>query len=189
MLTIAERRVGGRARLVHADLTRPLPFEDASFDLVLASLVMHYMADWGPTLTRISPPFWRRGDQLVLSTHHPFMDHTQTGHDDYFATYDFSETWTRGGRQITMRFWHRPLHAMIEAIQAAGFRIDVVSEPQPEAKAKMLFPTDFKTLSTKPRFIFFAATKGHVSPCLVSFLRGSVGYIRTGLLRVTTATT
>lgn len=30
------------------DLRDPLPFDDGAFDDVVASLVLHYLEDWGP---------------------------------------------------------------------------------------------------------------------------------------------
>lgn len=50
MVRLATERLGHRARILNADLAEPLGFApDASADLVVASLVMHYLADWtGP---------------------------------------------------------------------------------------------------------------------------------------------
>ncbi|WP_113408155.1 class I SAM-dependent methyltransferase [Hyphomicrobiales bacterium] len=159
LLEIARRRLEGRARLLLADLNERLPFEDGTFDLVMASLVMHYLHDWSQPLSE-----FRRvlsdGGRLIFSTHHPFMDHDPASGESYFETYNFSETWHRGSKDITMRFWHRPLHAMFDALRSAGFRIDVVSEPQPDPKVSSLFPEAYKSLTTKPRFLFFSAVKG-----------------------------
>ncbi|SCB27575.1 class I SAM-dependent methyltransferase [Rhizobium multihospitium] len=158
LLEIARRRLEGRARLLLADLNERLPFEDGAFDLIVASLVMHYLRDWSRPLSE-----FRRvlsdGGRLIFSTHHPFMDHDPASGESYFGTYNFSETWHRGGKDITMRFWHRPLHAMFDALRSAGFRIDVVSEPQPDPKVSTLFPEAYKSLTTKPRFLFFSAVK------------------------------
>lgn len=158
LLEIAERRLEGRARLLLADLNEPLPFDDGVFDLVMASLVMHYLHDWSLPLSQFNRVL-SEGGRLVFSTHHPFMDHDLAGHDNYFETYSFSETWQRGGKNIAMRFWHRPLHAMFDALKSAGFHIDVVSEPQPDPQARTLFPTAHLSLTTKPRFLFFSAIK------------------------------
>jgi hypothetical protein len=38
---------------------------------------------------------------------------------------------------------------------AAGFRLEVISEPQPDPAARALFPADFAIFSTQPRFLFF----------------------------------
>ncbi|MBX5156973.1 MULTISPECIES: class I SAM-dependent methyltransferase [unclassified Rhizobium] len=158
MLQIAQRRLDGRARLLQADLGDALPFEDHAFGLILASLVLHYLPDWsGPLMefNRLLP----QGGRLVFSTHHPFMDHPSSGRDNYLETYSFDETWQRGEKQIAMRFWHRPLHAMFDALKSAGFQIDIVSEPQPDPGARTLFPEAYRSLTMTPRFLFFSVVK------------------------------
>lgn len=57
-----------------------------------------------------------------------------------------------GGQTALMSFWHRPLHAMIAAFTAAGFRITVISEPEPDPAACELFP---EAIAAKPRFLCF----------------------------------
>lgn len=47
MVELARRRLGADAALHVADLGNPLPFADGAFDDVLASLVLHYLKDWG----------------------------------------------------------------------------------------------------------------------------------------------
>jgi len=156
MLAIASQRLGTRARLHRADLREPLPLEDRCFDAVLASLVMHYLPQWGPTLRefrRVLVP----GGRLVLSTHHPFMDHKLSGEERYFATYEFSEEWRKGEEVARMRFWHRPLSAMVRDLRDAGFTIDAIDEPQPDPAVRELDPAAWHSLTTEPRFIFFAA--------------------------------
>jgi len=157
LLAIAADRLQDVAAFRHADLREPLPFDAGSFDLVLASLVMHYMPDWGPTLRefrRVLAP----GGRFVMSTHHPFMDHQLGGGKDYFATYDFTEDWRRGDHVVRMRFWHRPLGAMTRALTEAGFTLDALEEPQPDPSVRRLDPEAWLSLTTEPRFVFFAAT-------------------------------
>jgi SAM-dependent methyltransferase len=154
LLDIARARLGPDVQLQQADLVQRLPFADASFDAVLASLVMHYLPDWQLTLAEFRRVL-RPSGRLVISTHHPFMDHCINEGENYFTTYDFSEVWTRGGESVTMRFWHRPLHAMTDAFTQAGFRLQLLSEPQPEPTAAELFPEAFDNLSRNPRFLFF----------------------------------
>jgi ubiquinone/menaquinone biosynthesis C-methylase UbiE len=156
LLAEARKVLGQDADLHVADLAEPLPLPDNTFDAVLGSLVMHYIEDWVPTLRefhRVLVP----GGRFVMSTHHPAMDHAMSGRDNYFETYEWSEVWQRGGRDVTMRFWHRPLHAMTDALTAGGFQLDVLSEPQPVPAARDLFPGDWVTLTTEPRFLFLAA--------------------------------
>jgi SAM-dependent methyltransferase len=65
MVDLARQRLGGDADLHVADLRAPLPFADAEFDDVVASLVLHYLEDWaGPLaeLRRVLKP----GGRLIL---------------------------------------------------------------------------------------------------------------------------
>nr|WP_116248546.1 class I SAM-dependent methyltransferase [Nocardiopsis sp. FIRDI 009] len=158
MLEVARRRLGEEADLRVADLRAPLPFPDDAFDDVIASLVLHYLEDWAPTLSEFRRVL-ATGGRLIVSVDHPFAIHTMQRtagqKTDYFATYNWTEEWTMGGRAVTMSFWNRPLHAMTSAFAAAGFRISAISEPQPDPAARELFPDEFRALSTSPSFLFF----------------------------------
>jgi SAM-dependent methyltransferase len=158
LLRLAADRLTDRARFELGDLRDVLPFADGAFDVVVASLVMHYLQDWEPTLRefrRVLIP----GGRLVISTHHPFMDHAFSGETDYFATYDFSEEWQRGDRAVQMRFWHRPLRAMFSSLESAGFQLESLDEPGPEEIVRELDPEAWTSLTTEPRFIFFSSTR------------------------------
>jgi SAM-dependent methyltransferase len=155
MLELARRRLGEGADLQVADLGRPLPFPDGTFDDVIASLVLHYLEDWTAPLAelrRVLTP----GGRLIVAVDHPFaitLMHREAGRKaDYFATSNWTAEWTMGGHTAQMSFWHRPLHAMTDAFTAAGFRIAVISEPPPAPAAYELFPDD---LAAKPRFLCF----------------------------------
>jgi SAM-dependent methyltransferase len=155
MLELARRRLGADADLQVADLGSPLPFPDGAFDDVIASLVLHYLEDWTAPLAelrRVLTP----GGRLIVSVDHPFainLMHREAGRKtDYFATCNWTEEWTFGGQSAPMSFWNRPLHAMTDAFTAAGFRIAVISEPEPVPAASELFPDE---IATKPRFLCF----------------------------------
>jgi SAM-dependent methyltransferase len=83
----------------------------------VASLVMHYLRDWVPTLRELRRVL-RPEAVFVLSTHQPAMDAELAGSGDYFATELLRDRWTVGGREYEVRFWHRPLSAMFRAIGA-----------------------------------------------------------------------
>lgn len=53
MLALARRRLGDDLALHVVDLSDRLPFDDGAFDDVVASLVLHYLEDWGPTLAEL----------------------------------------------------------------------------------------------------------------------------------------
>ncbi len=163
MLELARRRLGDGADLRVAALGSPLPFPDGAFDDVIASLVLHYLEDWGPALAelrRVLTP----GGRLIVAVDHPFAIqaiHVLAGRrTSYFATYSWTEEWTMGGQTALMSFWHRPLHAMTDAFTAAGFLISVISEPQPVPEARELDPDGFRMLSTNPSFLFFVLHAG-----------------------------
>jgi len=159
LIRIARERLGPDVALHVGDLSNPLPFGNGAFDLVLSSLVMHYIADWGPTLRefhRVLGP----GGRLVFSTHHPFMDLRVSGSDDYLGTYQYTDAWERAGRTMTMRFWHRPLRAMLAAVRGAGFRVDEITEPDPAPELAAADPVTFAHLSRRAQFLFFSLTRG-----------------------------
>ncbi|MFD5061890.1 class I SAM-dependent methyltransferase [Streptomyces sp. NPDC058394] len=155
MLALARRRLGDDVALHVVDLSDRLPFDDGEFDDVVASLVLHYLEDWGPTLAELRRVL-RPGGRLIASVDHPFVAYTiQDPRPDYFATTSYTFDWTFNGQSVPMKFWRRPLHAMTDAFTTAGFRLAVISEPQPDPAARELFPDDLHDLSTKTTFLFF----------------------------------
>ncbi|MEV6655099.1 class I SAM-dependent methyltransferase [Streptomyces sp. NPDC051219] len=155
MLALARQRLGDDVALHVADLRDRLPFDDGAFDDVVASLVLHYLEDWGPTLAELRRVL-RPGGRLIASVDHPFVAYTiQDPRPDYSATTSYGFDWTFNGQSAPMKFWRRPLHAMTDAFTAAGFRLTTISEPQPDPAARELFPDDFHALSTKTCFLFF----------------------------------
>ena len=164
MVELARRRLGDDADLQVADLGSPLPFPDGMFDDVTASLVLHYLEDWGPALDELRRVL-KPGGRLIMSVDHPLVTYLadrEAGHEpDYFATYNWTEEWAMGEQTALMSFWHRPLHAMIDAFTAAGFRITTISEPAiaPDTPRDLL-PDKF---ADKRRFLCFLFFVLHAS--------------------------
>ncbi len=154
MVDLARSRVGDRADLFVADLAAPMRFAaDGSFDLIVASLVLHYVEDWVPVLRefrRLLAP----GGAVVFSTHHPTADAKAFSPDDYFASKLVSERWDYGSG-IDVRFWRRPLSAMTRAIVEAGFVISNLVEPEPTPELQQLDPELDHRFRTQPQFLFF----------------------------------
>ena len=78
MLALARRRLGDDVALHVVDLRDRLPFADGAFDDVVASLVLHYLEDWGPTLAELRRVL-RPGGRLIASVDHPFVAYTIPG--------------------------------------------------------------------------------------------------------------
>ncbi|HEU5158656.1 MAG TPA: class I SAM-dependent methyltransferase [Streptosporangiaceae bacterium] len=166
MLKLARRRLGDDADLRVADLSSPLPFPDGTFDDAIASLVLHYLEDWGPALTELRRVL-KPGGRLIVSVDHPFaftLMLREAGREaDYFATTNFIAEWTAGGQTAVLSFWHRPLHAMTDAFTAAGFRITTISEPAPAPDTPSeLIPDDNPTM--RRGFLCFLFFVLHAGP-------------------------
>jgi len=164
MVELARRRLGDDADLLVAELGSPLPFPDDMFDDVTASLVLHYLEDWGPALAELRRVL-KPGGRLIVSVDHPFAEnlwHRETGLEpDYFATYNYVVEWTVDGQTALLSFWTRPLHAMTGAFTAAGFRISAISEPAvaPDTPRELL-PDD---IADRRRFLCFLFFVLHAS--------------------------
>jgi SAM-dependent methyltransferase len=130
MVDLARQRLGADADLHVADLSAPLPFADAGFDDVVASLVLHYLEDWTVPLSELRRVL-KPGGRLMVSVNHPCAYAIVYPEADYFAVTTYSEDYTFDGQVTWLTFWHRPLHAMTDAFAGAGFRITTISEPPP----------------------------------------------------------
>ncbi|MEV6560314.1 class I SAM-dependent methyltransferase [Nocardia sp. NPDC051756] len=153
MVELARQRLGADAALHVAEIGSPLPFPDAEFDDVIASLVLHYLEDWTAPLTELRRVL-KPGGRLIISVNHPFIYKLIYPDADYFATTKHSEEYTFNGQQAVLTYWHRPLHAMTDAFNATGFRTAVISEPPPAPGARELFP-DMVSKSSSGAFLSF----------------------------------
>ncbi|WP_411733667.1 class I SAM-dependent methyltransferase [Paeniglutamicibacter sp.] len=155
MIGLARERLGVEAELLVADLGGPLPFADDTFDDVAASLVFHYLEDWvGPLeeMRRILRP----GGRVIMSVNHPILYPWTHPGTDYFKPAKYSDDHTFNGQPATLTYWHRPLHAMTDAFNKAGFQIEVVSEPPYSTDAPSeIIPPQFKDRESFLSFIFF----------------------------------
>lgn len=130
MIELARGRLGDDVPLHVGDLAEPLPFADDTFDDVVASLVLHYLEDWTAPLAEIRRVL-KPGGRLIVSVNHPMANAMNYPTEDYFATRQYSEDFDFQGEPAVLTFWHRPLHAMVDAFTAAGFDISVLAEPGP----------------------------------------------------------
>ncbi len=156
MLDITRARAGKRARLVQADLSKPLSvLENASFDVVLSSLTMHYIEDWSTPLAEFARVL-RSGGRFLMSTHHPAMTLPQV--DDYFTVTRVADAWRIGGKERTVTFYHRPLQAIVNSIVNAGFRIQTLVEPRLQDDVREV-PAHAEHLRSRPWFLIIDAVR------------------------------
>lgn len=158
MVEIARERNLPSASFTVADLAEPLDFlADDSFDIVVASLVLHYLRDWVAPLRELRRVL-RPDGVLVFSTHHPASDIQLSASGDYFATELIHDRWTTGRKHFDVSFWRRPLTDMWAAIADADFVVERLIEPQPLPECRERFPEAWQRLSTQPQFLFFRLT-------------------------------
>jgi ubiquinone/menaquinone biosynthesis C-methylase UbiE len=170
MLEIARSRVGDRAELHHHYLAEPLTFlEDASVDLVVASLVFHYLRDWVAPLRELHRVLRPTGS-VVMSIHHPAWDWRNHCPEDYFAFLQVSEVWVK---RHTVTFWRRPLTAATDAISEAGFLIDRLVEARPSPELEMRDPRAFQELATGPFFMHLRLRPAQPDGSVAAFGRTS----------------
>ena len=152
-VALTQARVGDQATVLQADLSEPLAFAgDQEFDLAVCPLVMHYLRDWQPALQELHRVLKPEG-VLVFSTHHPFMDWKLFHTEDYFATELLEDEWDIG--KVT--YYRRPLTAMCDALQNAGFWIEQLLEPRPTEEFRRVNPEGYERLTKNPWFLVIRA--------------------------------
>jgi ubiquinone/menaquinone biosynthesis C-methylase UbiE len=158
MLAFAKDALGDQVEFKVADLSQPLPYQEGQFDRILCALALHYLEHWNTPLSefyRVLKP----GGKVVISTHHPFMDHALAGGEDYFAHTLIEDSWKKPDGTLYVRYWRRPLTQMMDEIKAAGLEVETIQEPMPVPETAEQFPNAYKKLTTQPRFIFFVLRK------------------------------
>jgi SAM-dependent methyltransferase len=158
MLRHAQERVGGRAELRLADLSRPLDFlGDAAFDLVLSALAIHYVGDIDALFAEFRRVL-RPAGLLVFSTGHPFGDYLYFKSENYFATEAVGAAWHGfGGEPVYVPQYRYPLSATTEALWRAGFVIERLTEPLPTEEFRQADPEHYAELMRLPGFMCIRA--------------------------------
>jgi SAM-dependent methyltransferase len=163
MLMLARDRVGNKAEFHHADLTKPMPFlKDRSFDIILCPLVISYVRN----VTTLFKEFYRllkNSGVLVFSDGHPFGDYLffkkKRKAKNYFDTELVGCIWHGFGIHVYVPGYRRPLHALLDPLVKAGFRIDRIVEPLPTKEFKKADAGAYKKLQRMPAFICVRAIK------------------------------
>lgn len=154
MIEESRRRCLGGGRFLVADLAEPLPLEPRSLDGVVSSLVLHYVKDLSGPLRSFALAL-RPGGWVVLSLGHPFAPPLPAQRGGYFDTELVSDTWTKGGVEVTQHFWRRPLAATLDAFADTGFVVDRIAEPQPSGEGLRQFPDQLTEFVGVPTFIVY----------------------------------
>lgn len=154
LVQIVIDRIGTGAIFFVADASQNLPqIPDHSIDLVVSSLVFHYVEDWEALFSEFAR-ILRPTGTIVFSTHHPHADWLWAGKENYFEKDLYEETWSLAGQSHRVQYYHRTLMEMFSVFKQAGFYVDELREPFPLPEVEEIDPEAYHTLTTKPRFLY-----------------------------------
>ncbi|MEU2874150.1 class I SAM-dependent methyltransferase [Streptomyces olivoreticuli] len=155
MVRHARGRVGPGVHVRQHDLDDPLDWlPDKAVDLILATLVIHYVRDRIAALRELSRVLRPQG-QLIVSTSHPTADWLADGASYFDARY-VEENWSCG---MVHRYWQQPLQHWIEDFTAAGLIAERIVEHRSVPEMVREHPAAYDRLSREPGFIAFQLTK------------------------------
>lgn len=166
MLDIAKEKThDSRVRYLQMAM-EDIDFPDSSFDIVLSSLALHYVPDFGAIVRKIHACL-APGGYFVFSAEHPTF--TACGSQDWY--YDeqgnilhfpvdnyFSEGARKAnflGEEVTK--YHRTLTTYLDGLLTGGFTLLRVAEPQPPAG--MLSMPGMQDELRRPMMLLVAARK------------------------------
>ena len=141
------------------DLSEPLnSLDDASFDVVLCALAMHYIEDWNPTIREFYRVLKPNG-RLVISIEHPFFEYNYFKSKRYFSIEAVKCIWRGFGKPIEVNSYRRPLEATLLPLTENGFYIEKLIEPKPTKEFEKHDPRHYKELNEFPAFMCIRATR------------------------------
>lgn len=159
MTNYTKERIGSQARVITADVSKPLDYIGTeSIDVIVASLVLHYISNWVPVFHELQRVLKEDGE-IVISTHHPHADWKWHDRPSYFGKELYEEIWTIGGQPYQVKYYHRTLASMFAVFHKCGFYVDVLLEPFPIPEARSVNPVIYERLMTKPHFLFLRLKK------------------------------
>lgn len=139
------------------------------FDFIYSSLAFHYVKDFD-SFAKDMFSILNNGGQLLFSQEHPIITATVDGNGHFNKdekgnriSYTFSNYNEPGERRIHWYVegvvkYHRTFSDVINALAKAGFVIEEICEPVPEAWAIEKLPTIVKEY-IKPNFLIVKAKK------------------------------
>jgi SAM-dependent methyltransferase len=159
MVEVTKKRIKNKCMVIQADINNGLGFiEDGSINIVLASLVLHYIKDIGKVFFEINRVL-RNDGEIIISIHHPLMEFIHFKRENYMEMELLEDEWTMGEEKIKVQFYRRPLNQMFQPLIDNGFYIENILEPEPTKEFKEKVPEAYERLMKRPNFLFIKAKK------------------------------
>lgn len=142
-----------------ADLSEPLHFiGDQTVDVIVCSLVLHYIENWSTTFSEFHRILKTNGI-CIISVHHPLFD-ARFNKEKYFEKRLVQDSWFGFGKKpLNIQYYVRPLKEYLNPMVALPWKSILVDEPKPSEDLEPTEPDMFKKLSEAPIFIFFRLVK------------------------------
>jgi len=163
MVQAAQQNLQGRekATVIHTLLEDWIPAAN-SFDLVISSLVLHYIEDLESLFRKVKQTLKSNG-RFVFSVEHPVITSTLQPSglrtnwivDQYFIEGFREQQWLGG----TVQKYHRTIEQYFTTLQLAGFTIEQLRESKPQ-RSNFLHDETYERRLRIPLFFFLAARKG-----------------------------
>lgn len=137
MLAVARERVeGGEVRFLEHDLHEPLPFDNASFDLVVSGLVLEHLRDLTVFFAEVHRVLRPTG-RSVISAMHPAMF-------DRGSQARFTDP--ASGKKVQPGSIAHSIEDLRSAVTKTGFQLDRFEESAPDSSFTVRFPRAVKYL-------------------------------------------
>jgi SAM-dependent methyltransferase len=159
MVEITKRRTQNKCPVIQADINNGLDFiKDKSVDIVLASLVLHYIKNIEKTFFEINRILKNDGE-IIFSIHHPLMEFVYFKREDYMEIELLEDEWIMGEEKIRVQFYRRPLSKMLQPLIDNSFYIEKILEAESTKEFKEKLPEAYERLLKRPNFMFVKARK------------------------------
>jgi len=159
MVEKTKERVNNKCPVIQADINNGFDFiENCTFDIVLASLVLHYINNLEKAFSEINRILKING-LLIFSTHHPLMEFVHFQRENYMDKELLNDEWDMDGKRIKIQFYRRPLSKLLQPLINNGFYIENILEPEPTEEFKKQLPDAYEKVIKRPNFLVVKAKK------------------------------
>ncbi len=143
-----------------------IPFNE-QFDIVLASLVVHYLKDWSVMFKEIRRVL-KKGGILIFSTGNPMSESVERikykgktfrVYGNYFTERKLNYLWDTETGKAKVFAYHITYETLIKRILKSGFEIIGYSDCPPIKIAKKDFPEDYESYLKRPSFCAWKVRK------------------------------